>query len=232
MAGRARQKEESRARILASAGRGFRCRGYGGLGVDELAKQAGVTSGAFYAHFKSKTAAFREAVIAGLGELRAGIEIMRDAGPGWRERFVDFYLGERRICDLAESCALQSLTGEVARADEDVREAYGAALREVIETAAAGMASMTDVERRADAAALLALLAGGVSMARAVKDPVMSEEIVAAVRRAATLLEAGSSQTHTGLPTRRAARVHGAPMKQSPKASPKPKAPAGKPSIG
>ncbi len=84
---------------------------------------------------------------------------------------------------------------------------------------------MTDVERRADAAALLALLAGGVSMARAVKDPVMSEEIVAAVRRAATLLEAGSSQTHTGLPTRRAARVPRAPTERSPKASPKPKAP-------
>jgi AcrR family transcriptional regulator len=200
MAGRAEQKQESRARILASAGRGFRSRGYGGLGVDELAKQAGVTSGAFYAHFKSKTAAFREAVTAGMGDLRAGIGAMRDTGPGWRERFVDFYLGDRRTCDLTESCALQSLTGEVARADDDVREAYGAALREVVDTAATGMASATEVERRADAIALLALLAGGVSMARAVKDPAMSEEIVAAVRRAAALLEAGSSKTLKGFP--------------------------------
>jgi len=61
-------------------------------------------------------------------------------------------------------------------------------LRAVIETAAAGMASATYAERRADAIALLALLAGGVSMARAVKDPAMSEDIVAAVRRAAALL--------------------------------------------
>ena len=103
---------------------------------------------------------------------------------------MEFYLGDRRTCDLAESCALQSLTGEVARADDDVREAYGAALEEVIETAAGGMASTSDTARRADAIALLALLAGGVSMARAVKDPAISEEIAAAVRRAAALLEA------------------------------------------
>jgi len=189
MGHRAGQKEESRARILASAGRGFRSRGYGALGVDGLAKEAGVTHGAFYAHFKSKAAAFREAVVAGMGDLRAGIERTREAGPGWRERFIDFYLGDRRTCDLAESCALQSLTGEVARADDDVREAYEAELRRVIDAAAAGMVSATDAERRADATALLALLAGGVSMARAVKDPAMSDTIAAAVRRAAARLE-------------------------------------------
>ncbi len=193
MAPRAGQKEESRARILASAGRGFRSRGYGALGVDGLAKAAGVTSGAFYAHFTSKAAAFREAVVAGMEDLRAGIEQMRAAGPdGWRQRFVDFYLGDRRTCSLAESCALQSLTGEVARADDDVRAAYEAELRRVIDAAAAGMDAGTGAERRADATALLALLAGGVSLARAVKDPALSDEIAAAVRRAAAALEAST----------------------------------------
>lgn len=191
MAPRAGQKEESRARILASAGRGFRSRGYGALGVDGLAREAGVTSGAFYAHFTSKAAAFREAVVAGMEDLRAGIEQMRASGPSdWRRRFVEFYLGDRRTCDLAESCALQSLTGEVARADDDVREAYEAELRRVIDAAAAGMDAATGAERRADATALLALLAGGVSLARAVKDPVLGDEIAAAVRRAAAALEA------------------------------------------
>ena len=199
MAHRAGQKEESRARILASAGRGFRSQGYGALGVDSLAREAGVTHGAFYAHFKSKAAAFREAVAAGMGDLRAGIERLRGEGPGWRERFVDFYLGDRRTCDLAESCALQSLTGEVARADDDAREAYEAGLRRVIEAAAEGMAAAAEADRRADATALLALLAGGVSMARAVKDPAMGEEIAVAVRRAASLLEASAvSKTQGG----------------------------------
>lgn len=190
MAPKPDRKEESRARILASAGRGFRSRGYGGLGVDGLAKEAGVTSGAFYAHFRSKAAAFREAVALGMRDLRLAIDGLRAAegGAGWRQRFIDLYLGERRTCDLAESCALQSLTGEVARADDEARAAYEAELRLVVDSAAAGMQGATAAERRAEAMALLALLAGGVSVARAVRDPAFAEEIAAAVRQAAIRL--------------------------------------------
>jgi AcrR family transcriptional regulator len=186
LAHRSGQKEESRARILAAAGRGFRRHGFGGLGVDGLASEAGVTSGAFYAHFKSKAAAFREAVTVGMGNLRLGIEAMRAAkGAGWRQAFIDFYLGDRRTCALADSCALQSLSGEVARGDDDVREAYEVELRQVIAAAAAGLQGASERDRRAEAVALLALLAGGVSLARAVKDPALADEIAAAVKQAA-----------------------------------------------
>lgn len=40
-------REESRAKILDAVGRGFRKHGYGGIGVDGLAKEAGVTSNDF-----------------------------------------------------------------------------------------------------------------------------------------------------------------------------------------
>ena len=186
MAHRAGQKEESRARILESAGRGFREHGYGGLGVDALAKRAGVTSGAFYAHFKSKAVAFQESVTDGLASLRRRVEGMRaDKGPDWREHFIDFYLGDRRTVELAGSCTLQSLTGEVARADEDTRAAYETGFLDIIEATAAGFDGDTESERRSKATALLALLIGGVSMARAVKDPALQEQIAEAVRKVA-----------------------------------------------
>ena len=189
MSPRPGRKEESRAKILASAGRGFRGHGYGGLGVDGLAKAAGVTSGAFYAHFKSKAEAFREAVTAGMRDLTAGITDFQDRlGAGWRAGLVDFYVTKRVTCDIGESCALQNLTGEVARAGDDAREAYETELRVVIDTAASGLHG-TDAARRGEAIALLALLSGGVSMARAVKDPALSEDIAAAVRAAAAKLE-------------------------------------------
>ena len=106
------KKEESRARILNSAARGFRAQGFSGLGVDGIAKAAGVTSGAFYAHFPSKAAAFREAVAMGMAGLREGIVRFRQtAGAKWRQAFIDFYLGDRRTCDIGESCALQALSG-------------------------------------------------------------------------------------------------------------------------
>ena len=68
------RKEAGRAKILASAGRGFRRHGFGGVGVDALAQEAGVTSGAFYAHFKSKAEAFRATVSAGLAGFRQRVD--------------------------------------------------------------------------------------------------------------------------------------------------------------
>lgn len=176
------KRDESRARILASAGRGFRSHGYGGLGIDGLAKAAGVTSGAFYAHFKSKRDAFRDAVAAGMADLAAGIAGFRAGGGAWVARFVDFYLTERRDCDLAESCALQSLTAEVARADDETRAGYEGELDKAIAALATGFDAADPAGARAEAIAVLAMLSGGVSMARAVKDPALADEIIAAVR--------------------------------------------------
>lgn len=188
MAHRAGEKEESRARILTSAGRGFRRQGYGGLGIDGLARDAGVTSGAFYAHFKSKSAVFREAVMAGLADLQAAVLNLREiAGLRWSKRFIDFYLGERRTCELGDSCVLQSLSGDVARASDDTREAYEVELRKIIAAIAAGLDGSPKAQR-AKAISLLAILAGGVSLARAVKDPVLSKEIADAVKIKAHLI--------------------------------------------
>ncbi|MGO9134520.1 MAG: TetR/AcrR family transcriptional regulator [Methylovirgula sp.] len=189
MAHRAEQKEESRARILASAGRGFRTLGYGGLGIDGLAKEAGVTSGAFYAHFKSKSAAFKEAVTAGLQNLHGAVLALREtSGSRWRRQFIDFYMSDRRTCDLGESCALQSLSGDVARAGSDVREAYEQEFRKIVTAVADGLDSESAKQRRADAIVLLTLLAGGVSLARAVNDPALGEEIARAIKSAALRL--------------------------------------------
>src|SRR6478752_7680018 len=104
-------KDEARSRILNAAGRGFRRLGFGGVGVDGLAKEAGVTSGAFYGHFPSKAEAFKAASVSGLAELREAIEGLRaHDGDAWLENFVDFYMSVRRTCELGDSCALQSLT--------------------------------------------------------------------------------------------------------------------------
>ncbi len=188
MAHPAGKKEAGRAKILQSASRGFRSRGFGGSGVDGLAKDAGVTSGAFYAHFKSKTDAFREAVVIGLDDLRKGVEQMRERlGNRWRKSFIDFYMGDRRTCTLADSCALQSLSSDVARADDEVRQAFETQMRAIIDTVAAGLEGKPKA-RLEEATALLALLVGGVTLARAVHDPNFSKEIAAAVRKSALAL--------------------------------------------
>lgn len=180
-------KEESRARILEAVGRGFRRHGVAGIGVDGLASEAGLTSGAFYTHFDSKSEAFEEAAIAGLESLLAGIDGLQAAhGDGWVEAFVEFYLGFKRTCDLEEACGLQALTPEVVRADAAVRGRYQAVLLQIVERVARGLRSRPGWPSRKDRAwALLALLSGGVTMARATRDSGVSEEAATALKRVA-----------------------------------------------
>ena len=179
-------REEAKARILDAAGGGFRKHGYGGIGVDGLAQEAGVTSGAFYGHFKSKEAAFQEAIAQGLDKLRASIEKFRaEHGEGWVEAYVDFYLGPRRTCDLNESCTMQSLSSEVGRANEAIRSTYQAEIVKVVSAVAEGFSGGTTAERERRAWAFLLILSGGVTMARAVDDPAVAETIAAAARVAA-----------------------------------------------
>lgn len=180
----AEHKEKSRERLLVEAGRAFRSKGYGGIGVDGLAKGADLTSGAFYVHFPSKLAAFQEAVKLGMEELRAGIAGFQEKyGAGWLKKFGAFYMGDRRTCDMRLGCALPSLSAEVERAGMEAREGYEVKLREVMAEMAAGMTG-TGAEKKQKAWAALALLAGGVTMARTVADPKLSEEIGAAVEKA------------------------------------------------
>ena len=185
-----KQKSESRTRILASAARGFRRHGFGGLGIDGLAKEAGVTSGAFYAHFRSKAEIFREAIGAGMAEFHDGISRARaHFGTRWVAGFVGVYLEERRRCDLGEGCVMQCLAGDIARADGAAKATFEAELQSIVASLAAGLDRPDAADATRDATALLALMVGGLSLARAVDDPALADQIIAAVRHAAEPLE-------------------------------------------
>ena len=179
-------KEEARARMVAAAGRGFRRQGFGGIGVDGLAKEAEVTSGAFYGHFSSKGEAFEAALVAGLQELRTGVESLRaEHGAKWVALFVDFYLGQKRVCELGSSCALQSLTSEVQRADDGIKSVFETEIMGVANAVADGLPGRSVKDRRARAWALLSILSGGVTMARAVADKDVGAAIASACRAVA-----------------------------------------------
>ncbi len=170
---------------LQVVGRGFRIAGYNWVGVDGLSKAAGLTSGGFYGHFRSKAEAFRAAVVDGLQQLVAGVEsCRREYGPKWVTAFADFYLSQKVTCEPGEACALPSLSPEVARADEESRLVYQEELLKLVEAIKAGLPrSVGEKQRRQTAWALLAQLSGGVMMARAVADKTLAAEIATAVRK-------------------------------------------------
>ncbi|WP_284321224.1 TetR/AcrR family transcriptional regulator [Dyella acidisoli] len=175
---REEQKKLTRQRIVDAAGRGFRRGGYGGIGVDGLAKEAGMTSGAFYVHFDSKKAAFRESMLQGMTELHDYVlHLQAEHGAAWWPEFVVFYLSTKRTCNLSESCALQSLPPEVARLDESLRGEFEKELRGVAKAIAAGPPSPIAPPNEESAYAALALLTGTVTMARAVSSKALSQKI-------------------------------------------------------
>ena len=174
---------DARARLVEAAGRGFRTGGFGGTGVDALAKGAGLTSGAFYAHFDSKAEAFRVVVADGLATLRNGIAAFQEQyGRGWRDPFVDFYLGERMQLGIDEACGLPSFSPDVARADDATRAVYEQELTSLLEVVAAGFRGDRANER---AWSFLAVLSGAVAMARAVRDERIRRDILTAAGVAA-----------------------------------------------
>lgn len=183
-------KEKTRQSILAAAGRGFRKEGFGGIGIDGLARGAKVTSGAFYGHFRSKAEAFRTALATGLGDLRHGIEhFQAHHGDDWFDRFAEFYFTERVTCDLGEGCALPTMGADVARSDAKTKAVFEREFSAIVAAMAKGLRGTAE-EREERAIVLAAILAGGVTLARSLRDKASRDRVAAVLRRAAAALAA------------------------------------------
>jgi TetR/AcrR family transcriptional repressor of nem operon len=180
------KKERTRVRILDAASQSFRSSGYAGTGVDGIAKAAGVTSGAFYAHFGSKDGAFEAALATGLDEVIESIpNFQADFGEDWVVGFADYYLSEAHRNDLACGCAMTTLSPEVARSGPEVHMAYEAKMSRIVGLIADGLGGASDEVRRARAWAVLSTLIGGLTLSRAVANLDVANGIAAAARTAA-----------------------------------------------
>lgn len=171
--------------LIEAAVRGFRIGGFGGSGVDGLAKRAGLTSGAFYAQFGSKAEAFRVSVQHGLDVLLDGVETFQNAhGENWLPQFVEFYLGDLMNADLEEACALPTFSADVIRADQSTREMFESRFYQIAVRISSGL---TGADREARAYALLSILAGAANTARAMPEGSEIREHILAAAKAAAL---------------------------------------------
>jgi len=179
-------KEETRRKMLDAVGQGFREHGYAGIGVDGLAKAAGVTSGAFYSHFGSKDGAFEIALVAGLDEVIDGIpKYQNEYGTDWIKAFAEYYLGKPHRDDLACGCAMATLTPEVVRSNTGLHAEYEKKMKTIAELVARGLAGGTNKDRLSRAWSMLGVLIGGINIARAMKSTKASKEIAEAIKSSA-----------------------------------------------
>lgn len=180
----AAHKQQAYERILQAAGNLFRRRGYTATGIDSVMASANLTSGAFYAHFRSKQdllakaldAAFRESC----GAWSSQAETLQ--GRSWVRKFVSFYLSSEHRDKPEAGCPMPALAAEISRIGGMPRTVFQRHLQNLIETVEAKSGLAQDARTRAISA--IALCVGGLILARAVKDGGLSADILDACRAA------------------------------------------------
>jgi TetR/AcrR family transcriptional repressor of nem operon len=185
---------ENRERIVETAARLFRENGFDGVGIDAIMKAAGLTHGGFYGHFASKDDLAAEAVARALERSAEHESRFSDLGA-----LVADYLSERHRADRANGCAVAALGGDMVRQCAGVRRGLTAHLRAQMDRFAAFFKDGTAAHRRKRAIATMAGVVGALTLARAVDDPALSKEILAAARH-----EFGKAPPAGRRPSRRA----------------------------
>ena len=171
------QAAENRQRIVDAASRLFREHGFDGVGIDAVMKEAGLTHGGFYGHFASKDALIVEAVVQAM-----------DASLSWQEgvtepeALVAAYLSSRHCTERAGGCAIAALGADYARQSRRLRRAVADGVRRQVDRIAGLFHRGTAATRRRHAIATYAGLVGALTLARAVDDPALAEEILAVAR--------------------------------------------------
>src|SRR5271156_369526 len=111
----ASETAEKHKRILTEAARLFRERGFDGAGVADIMQAAGLTHGAFYAHFPSKDALEAEAVEQAFAQSDRKIYKLTANADDPKSAFLDSYLSVAHRDHPGSGCAIATLGPEVAR---------------------------------------------------------------------------------------------------------------------
>jgi TetR/AcrR family transcriptional regulator, transcriptional repressor for nem operon len=183
------QKQATRQRILEAAGRRFKQDGIDGAGIAALMSDAGLTNGAFYAHFASK-----EDLVANVlaDQLRAQRQSL-DAQPSDRaglEAFIRSYLSPQHRDQCGDGCPSAALLDEIARRPPETRRVFTDELTCSMDDIAARLDPTNPEAARTDALTIFGLMVGTLQLARALTDRELSDQLLAqGVETAFMLLE-------------------------------------------
>jgi TetR/AcrR family transcriptional repressor of nem operon len=175
----------NRERIVETAARLFREKGYDGIGVSDLMKSAGLTHGGFYGHFASKEDLLAEATAFALKKsVERWGDMLAKSPDTALARIADSYLSREHRDKPELGCSVTALGPDIARLGDKARHALtqGAAGQvAVLEQLVPGA---DEADKRRQALAAYAAMVGAIVLARAVDDDALSQEILAAVKQA------------------------------------------------
>jgi TetR/AcrR family transcriptional regulator, transcriptional repressor for nem operon len=180
-------KRQTRERIVGAAGRRLKADGIDGSGVSTLMADAGLTNGAFYAHFASKQdlvgAAVSEQLLHQAANFRDTITT-----PERLAQFVRDYLSTEHRDHRGDGCASAALVEEIGRCDVATRRAYTDALLILVDEVAALISSGNGAAARVRTLSAYALLVGSIQLSRCLTDPGLADAILEEGARNAMLI--------------------------------------------
>lgn len=171
------QAARNRERIVDTAARMFREKGFAGVGLDAIMKDAGLTHGGFYGHFKSKDDLTAEAVVRALEASAARMSVHTTL-----HDYARAYLSEGHCANAGGGCVVAALGADISRQTPGVRRGLTSFLNERFGRLAALIKGGSPARRRRQAIAAFAGMVGAITLARAVNDPGLAKEILAAAR--------------------------------------------------
>lgn len=176
---RAAAKDASHERIVQAAARAIRRSGYHGTGVADIMKEAGLTHGAFYAHFESREAMLAEAADRAGAESNALASRVVAAAPPEQalQALVRAYLSEEHLATIETGCPVAALASEMPRQSPEVRRAATNRIKEMIDLVARQSPDWGKPGAHERALVTVATMVGTLMLARAVDDPVLSESL-------------------------------------------------------
>jgi TetR/AcrR family transcriptional regulator, transcriptional repressor for nem operon len=176
------QAAENRERILDVATKLFRERGIDGIGVADLMQAAGLTHGGFYGHFKSKEDLVAQACARAVTRMRQNWTNVIDQATGDPlEALAATYLTAKHRDGAGRGCPMAALGSEISRQGPPVRRAFTEELSPFLDYLSRIVQGNSSSLRRQKALAAYASLVGALIVSRAVDDPDLSNEILAAV---------------------------------------------------
>jgi TetR/AcrR family transcriptional repressor of nem operon len=114
-------KEGARTRLVEATGAHVKKNGFAATGVDGLMAAAGLTSGAFYSHFRSKSELL-EAIIG--NELKRSIALFSNKSIAQTMSVIEGYLSQAHVEHPESGCAVPSLASEISRASASAQMVF------------------------------------------------------------------------------------------------------------
>ena len=172
-------KEASHERIVNAAARAIRRSGYDGTGVANIMKEAGLTHGAFYAHFASREAMLAEAADRAGAESNAAAASLVATVPSEKslETLIRAYLSKAHLKGIETGCPTSALASEMPRQSPEVRRVATRRIKEMIDLVARQMPDWGQPSAHERALVTVVTMVGTLTLARAVDDAALSDAL-------------------------------------------------------